>query len=253
MNRKLLVVLLALPLVLFGVDQAFGSAFEDTPQEEPSIQEVPTAAVDFSIEDEKMFKTVALPAESFEVVLPAGEEGGLEKKGGTEKKDGNEKTLKKAAPLKMASTQRAEAYIMKRYRQKGDDFYDEVDEEMRAQQYAWEDRDWVWRTKLPPAHRKFVEQSVLAVVRDVDPAQFRVDRIMSRCPSGYDLVVFKEDGQLSNEGELLVEEGCHERSMGTFRYDLASGEVHVKITDEIGYLSLEEYVPLYAEAIAGFD
>ncbi len=85
-------------------------------------------------------------------------------------------------------------------------------------------------------------------LRKVNPEKISA-RSFSRCPSGYQVtVIADENGKPTTSGYLVFENGCDENVMGVFRYDVANEKIEVLVSEEIGYVEVDEYLELYKAA-----
>jgi len=224
MNRKLLALLLLLPMLMFAVDQAFGSAVFG-----PSTTDGP------GDKKKKPSTTTEVPRQATPSSSQLDEWAGIQtdtpEEKATEKPDYSQMSLLETIHAKYAT--------------------DNVDwEDETAPLHAWEQADYEWQYALEEQLENFLDTHLLEAVRKADPAEFDADEIMSRCPSGYRIIVYQDaDGGLTDRGEVLVESGCWSRSMGQFRYDVAAQSVEMYVSEKFGYLSVKDYLRAYGEAI----
>lgn len=95
---------------------------------------------------------------------------------------------------------------------------------------------------------KFLKTHVLNKLSKANVCRVDLQKSFSRCPSGYDVNVIVKDGKVTNEGWLIVENGCDYEPMARFRYDVASAKVDAQISAKAGYVALDDYLKIYKSA-----
>lgn len=93
-------------------------------------------------------------------------------------------------------------------------------------------------------------KNVLRPLKENNPMTIRLDRSFSRCPSGYHVEILSKEGRPTGDGLMVLDDGCWDRPIGIFRYDMISHNVEVQAGDRLGYLPLESYLKLLKSANA---
>lgn len=96
----------------------------------------------------------------------------------------------------------------------------------------------------------FLMKQVLRPLKDVNPMTIRLDRSFSRCPSGYHVEMLTKEGRPTSNGIMVVDDGCWDRPIGIFRYDMITHNVEVQAGEGLGYLPLDQYLKLLKAANA---
>lgn len=108
---------------------------------------------------------------------------------------------------------------------------------------------WYRSDEIPEGEVKFFE-TVMDKLKETNVAGISL-RSFSRCPSGYSLdIVLAENGKPTNAGYIVFRSGCSDECMGYFRYDAATLEMEVLVSQTVGFVPLDEYLSLYKEAIS---
>jgi hypothetical protein len=136
--------------------------------------------------------------------------------------------------------------------------YDDLVAEMKASITNREDRETAYREtdytglwdeeKVNAELNKFLKNHVLTKLTRANVCRVDLQKSFSRCPSGYDVNVIVKDGKVTNEGWLIVENGCDYEPMARFRYDIATAKVDAQISAKAGYVALDDYLKIYKSA-----
>lgn len=93
-----------------------------------------------------------------------------------------------------------------------------------------------------------LDEGVEEVLEEMNVFDIDLQRQFSRCSSGYRYVVIESDAVVSRgEGYMVRDEGCWDRPIAKFQYDVAAKDVYVRFTDELGALSIRDFLKLYQE------
>ncbi len=122
----------------------------------------------------------------------------------------------------------------------------------KGRQKAYRESKYVglWSDKLNEVQTNFLKASVVKPLEKNNICTINLERSFSRCPSGYDAVVITKDNQLTNEGWLICRSGCDDNPITMFRFDVIAKTAEAKVSDRIGYISLDEYFKVYKTASA---
>jgi len=243
MNRKLLIVLLLLPLALFGVDQVFGSATDGGKEKKKAPQKAEQPAVEAQAPMEEVAPDDIELKESEveeEIVweMEAAPEKVVKVKGGKEKS-------RKESKLSQQEQRMVQA-LRELYKREVDDFWTDQDEELENQ---WRKRKRIGLWELSEKEQEFVTTKILDPIRSIDPSEYGVEKVMSRCPSGYRAKVFADSRGESREGVVFFSEGCMDYTLGFFQYDMAANRAEFILPDDLGLVSVEKYFELYEIAV----
>lgn len=209
MNRKTLVILLVLPLLVFAADQAFtafrsdGGDKKKDKQEQKMIQEPSQEAQ--AVQDEAL---EANPA------------------------------IKNSEAVVKASKKMSQAELIREIVAEQDN----INATYASLDYS-EDMVWRGHESIAEATRKWLDKKLMAVMEKIDPMTLDLSESFGRCPSGYYYSILTEkDGKPTRSGWLIMEQGCDDQPMGLFRYDEAMTKVEVRVSDEAGYVPLKDYL-----------
>ena len=95
---------------------------------------------------------------------------------------------------------------------------------------------------------RWLTNHVMNPLQKANPMTLDVNRAFSRCSSGYRLSLVTSEGKVTNEGWLLGDEGCWQRPLGKFAYDLAAGKVNVHLGTTEAMVPLDEYLKLLKDS-----
>jgi hypothetical protein len=136
--------------------------------------------------------------------------------------------------------------------------YDDLVAEMKISISNREDRDAAYHEteytglwddeKVNTELNKFLTSHVLNKLSRANVCRVDLKKSFSRCPSGYDVNVIVKDGKVTNEGWLVVENGCDYEPIARFRYDVASAKVDAQISAKAGYVALDDFLKIYKSA-----
>jgi hypothetical protein len=97
--------------------------------------------------------------------------------------------------------------------------------------------------------KEFIKAKVEEPLEAANPVSIDLERSFSRCPSGYHIVLLsKDEGGLSNQGWMVVDDGCWDRPIAKFRYDIQANTVEGYVGEKTGYLALNAFFKLYKVA-----
>lgn len=203
MNRKTLVILLVLPLIVFGADQAF-TAFRS----------------DGGGKDKNKPKQEVIQQPSIEANSANGNE--------SKKADKPAKAVKKMSMSELLREIKAEK--------------PNSEEEYYSLDYS-EDLIWRGDKSIAKATRKWLDENLKQTMDKIDPMTFDLSGSFGRCSSGYYYnILAGTDGEPTREGWMIMEEGCDDKPMGRFRYDQAMTKIEVRVSEDAGYIPLKEYL-----------
>ena len=96
------------------------------------------------------------------------------------------------------------------------------------------------------ATSEFLQENVMEVLEKVDPCEVKMQEWFSRCGTRYNYAIYTDaEGELTNEGEMIISRGCSEAPIGRFRYDVAASSVEAFVSEEHGYIPLKKYLKVY--------
>jgi len=98
---------------------------------------------------------------------------------------------------------------------------------------------------VKPELHKFLKTHVLARLNKHNVHKLNLRESFSRCPSGYEVYVIKNNNKITNEGWMMSSSGCDYDPMAKFRYDVANEKVEVKVSERVGFIEIDEYLKLY--------
>lgn len=112
-----------------------------------------------------------------------------------------------------------------------------------------------YRSEVNDELKTFLKNKVLKKIRRKNIAfvryPFFIFALFSRCPTGYHVEIIKKNSELTNEGWMSASWGCQTKIISKFRYEIKTGMVEAKVSDNIGYIPMDEFVRLYKDANKG--
>ncbi len=218
MNKKLLALLLIAPVALFAADKALG---HDSPgggkekNRKKTAQETPATQA----EAEPATEMQTTQAYSAPVVTEASNAE-------TSAAERRQSLLKEIATLKADFDREGAA----------------------AEQYNEINQIWLGDERLDADTREFLEEKVATPFEAANLFGINLEESFSRCPSGYHIVVVEgEDQQPTNEGYLVRDQGCWDRPVARFRYNVPAQAVAVILSAQTS-IDLDEFLKLYKKA-----
>lgn len=217
MNRKIFALLLILPVAVFAADRLTASNVNDGGGKDKKLSKTATTAT-------------ATPVE-------ANPEVALETP--TQAQQTQTKTIANSStsPLKTTVTT---AVLT-------------TDEKMALIDGAIEDLDiaynemnsedqltYMYPDEMDQQLYKWLNNHIMTPMEKVNPMKINLERSFSRCTSGYRISLVTSDGKITNEGWLLGDQGCWQRPMGKFQYDVADGKVNVHLGTSDSMVPLQE-------------
>lgn len=99
---------------------------------------------------------------------------------------------------------------------------------------------WLVDSRVSDAEQTWLEKHVSDVLDQANPIGMNLERSFSRCPSGYHIVLSADGEKVLPEGWLIADDGCWDRPVGKFKYDLAAGTVEALYGDQA--VPLKDYL-----------
>lgn len=222
MNKKLLALLLIAPVALFAADKAIG---HDSPgggkekNRKKTAQETPAIMPVAEAEPATEMQTTQTNALSTPVVADAS-------KAEISAAERRQSLLKEISALKADFDREGAA----------------------AAQYNDINQIWLGDERLDADTRAFLEEKVATPFEAANLFGINLEESFSRCPSGYHIVVVEgEDEQPTHEGYLVRDQGCWDRPVARFRYNVPAQEVAVLLSAKTS-IGLDEFLKLYKKA-----
>jgi hypothetical protein len=100
---------------------------------------------------------------------------------------------------------------------------------------------------VPDDLADWLKKHVHEPLEKANPKGINLERSFSRCPSGYHVEIAGQDNVLTNEGWMVVDDGCWNRPVAKFRYDMAANKVEALAGETLGYIPLQDFFRLYAK------
>jgi hypothetical protein len=221
MNKKLLTLLLILPVALFAADKALG---HDTPGGgKEKTRRKATEQVQVKAEPVAEAETATLQAEQT-----------------------NATTISHSVQTSESTTTDHGADLKREIADLKASFDDQ--EGAEYQRYNDAAQIWLGDERLSADTREFLEKKALAPFKAANLFGINLEKSFSRCPSGYHItVVENEEGQVTDEGYLVRDQGCWDRPVARFRYNVAAEEVAVFVSPTVN-IGLDEFLKLYKKA-----
>ncbi len=120
------------------------------------------------------------------------------------------------------------------------------DREGRNNAYAASEITGLWDDDLVKQEvHYFLKTNVLGKLNKYNVNKLNLKESFSRCPSGYEVYVIKNDNKITNEGWMMSSSGCDYDPMAKFRFDINSKKVEVLVSEKAGYLDIDQYLKLY--------
>lgn len=215
MNKKLLAMLLLLPVGFFAADRVMGLN-TDGGGKEKKVKKTETVA-----------QPQATPAEG----MAAYGEGTEQQTAAVVDETGREATATEERRILLKEIKKLKTV----YEEGGSEEYQEVN------------RLWSGNEQLSATTQKFLDKYVEQVLEEANPFGMNLERSFSRCPSGYNVVVIADENfEPTDEGFMIHNEGCWDRPIAKFRYDVAAKSVDVVLSE--GTVSLKRFLELFEEA-----
>lgn len=212
MNRKLLALLLFLPLMLFVVDQSFSTGGKEGAKQTTASKTDQKSSLPLSnlgVENEAARESESSDAYS-----------GPAKGGGSA-----EETAMAAA-------------ILKTIRKLETAYHGQDLSTMNPYNYESSGHE---------SEANFLDKEVRNALQSISPMSVSPASSFSRCGTYYTYrILTDEQEQPTDEGIMIFSSGCNDEILGQFRFDYASRKLEVLISLEHGYASMEDYFKLYA-------
>lgn len=231
MKYKLFALLLAVPIAFFAADRMIASTTDGGGKEKKApTEKVQPQATEAAQEPQAATEQVA--------------EEGMEQASATEEAiaPAPEKVDAPVGPAPLTATELAMVDELKATIERYES--GEYDEDSN------DDLVWLNEDDHSKATVDFVKSKVLAPVKRVNPMGIDLDRSYSRCPSGYHVLMVSREEKPTNEGWIVADQGCWDRKIGHFRYEIASKTVEVNIGKQSGFVSLDTYLRICKKALA---
>lgn len=104
----------------------------------------------------------------------------------------------------------------------------------------------LWDDELvKPEVHKFLKTHVLAKLNKHNVHKLNLRESFSRCPSGYEVYIIKNDNKITSEGWMMSSSGCDYDPMARFRFDIPNEKVEVLVSEKAGFLPIDDYLKLY--------
>jgi hypothetical protein len=222
MNKKIFALLLILPVGFFAADKVLGhstpgggkekSGKKQSAKNEAQAKQVGEGETALSYQSDVTQQTNATATE-----LPIPTKTSA---------DAQKALLGEIAALKTAFDQEGEEY--KRYNDA--------------------DQVWLGDERISEEARALLEAKVMTPLEVANLFGISLKESFSRCPSGYHItVIADENNLLTNEGYMVRDQGCWDRPIARYRYDVATQEVAVLVSDKTS-IGLGEFFRLYKKA-----
>lgn len=221
MNKKLLTLLLILPVALFAADKALdhntaGGGKEKSRRkatEQTQIKAEPVAEAE----------TATLQAEQTNATT-------------TQTRDA--RTTEDSADERRAALLNDISKLKESFDQEGQEY----------QRYNDGQHLWLGDERLSAETVAFLEEKVVEPFKAANLFGIDLEKSFSRCPSGYHIVIVQgEDAQVTDEGYMIRDQGCWDRPVARFRYNVAAEEVAVLLSPTTS-IGLDEFLKLYKKA-----
>ena len=99
---------------------------------------------------------------------------------------------------------------------------------------------WLSDSRVTEQEQTWLEKHVSQALDKANPIGMNLERSFSRCPSGYHIVLVSSSGTLMHEGWMIADDGCWDRPLGKFKYDIAAGTVQAMLGDQA--VALQDYL-----------
>ncbi len=226
MNRKIFAFLLILPVAVFAADRLTASNVADGGGKDKRTSKT-TSITPSPTESNPSVPEVTQAQASEEPLIQTQTQNGPISITSTSPADGSHAVLttaEKKAMMVQSMEDMQIAYTEEQTNDRLASFYqDNLDQEL----YKW------------------LTNHVLSPLQKSNPMAINVERSFSRCPSGYSITLASVDDKVTNEGWLLGDEGCWDRPIGKFQYNVADGSVNVHLGTSNAMLPLQEYLTLF--------
>lgn len=120
--------------------------------------------------------------------------------------------------------------------------------EERQNEYYAADITGVWADKLTKEEKKFIKNKVVKKLESTNVCKIDLKESFSRCPSGYEAYVIVENDKVTNTGFLISNSGCDDDPIAKFRFDIANDKVEARISPKAGYVPLDDFLRIYRTA-----
>ena len=111
--------------------------------------------------------------------------------------------------------------------------------------------DELWPGKLLNKDKEIhqlIEKKLKAKLNELSVFSYDPERAFSRCPSGLTYMVFADTaGNPLPMGWLFWRPGCAEEPVAEFTYSKEESWVKLRVSEEAGYLAVEDWAVLYKE------
>jgi hypothetical protein len=223
MNKKLLALLLILPVALFAADKVLGDnapggGKEKTRKKTDTQQTQVTAAPVAEAEPATTYATEQTNATT--TVAPVDPE--------TSAAERRTLLIAEISKLKAAFDQEGKEY----------------------ERYNEARQTWLGDENISAETTDFLKKRVEAPFEAANLYGLDLEKSFSRCPSGYHITVMyanEEETEIGNEGYMVRDQGCWDRPVARFRFNVAKDEVAV-ILSENTTIDLNEFLKLYKKA-----
>lgn len=120
--------------------------------------------------------------------------------------------------------------------------------EERQNEYYASEITGVWADKLTKEEKKFIKNKVIRKLESTNVCKIDLKESFSRCPSGYEAYVIVENDKATNTGFLISNSGCDDDPIAKFRFDLTNDKVEARISPKAGYVPLDDFLKIYRSA-----
>jgi len=122
------------------------------------------------------------------------------------------------------------------------------DREGRQAKYQDMNIKWLYEEGITDDRQKFIQAKLIKKVEAENICSIDLQKSFSRCPSGYEATLVADGTKLTNEGWLLASSGCDMEPVAMFRYDVAANTMEAKVSDRVGYVSINDFCKIYKAA-----
>lgn len=123
--------------------------------------------------------------------------------------------------------------------------------EERQNEYYAAEITGVWADKLSKDEKKFIKSKVVRKLETTNVCKIDLKESFSRCPSGYEAYIIVENDKATNTGFLISNSGCDDDPIAKFRFDMTNDKVEARISPKAGYVALDDFLKIYKSASKG--